>query len=286
MIQVDYGSLLSPEPIPFMLGIKGQKCDIKAPTLRDICKVGFDTFYLFQLYLKITPEEHFLQYEESTGERKTWDDLTDLDKWNYTMFDCIQLSPILQNIYSEVFNFFFTDTVTYQDGLFIVTNCEKVDDEIKPGSVIGVINHNIFDDLVSILQQICCIEPNKKETKPIFKNEKARRNYLKTHKLRKRKKSKIDRDLTIPNIISAVATASNNLNMVTIWDLTIFQLFDVFDRLRTFDIYSMNRTSVSVWGEGDKAKFDNTIWYRNTYDSKSSEPKSDDLSFIHKEENT
>ena len=81
------------------------------------------------------------------------------------------------------------------------------------------------------------------------KNKRGLRNYLKIHKGRKKfnKKTGGNSSLTLPNIISSVAAKSNNLNWNTIWDITVFQLFDAFERLQIIDQYDVFSTQVAVW---------------------------------------
>ena len=61
-------------------------------------------------------------------------------------------------------------------------------------------------------------------------------------------------------MISSISAHSKTLNILNIWDLTIFQLYDQFARMRNDDLYMMNSTSVSVWGDKEN-KFDDTIWF-------------------------
>ena len=89
---------------------------------------------------------------------------------------------------------------------------------------------------------------------------------LKAQKEQK-KQAKNDINLSIPNIISAVASKHPSLNLTSIWDLTIFQLLDSFSRLQANTVYEIDSTRVSVWGD-EKKTFDPALWYKNIYDKK------------------
>ena len=73
------------------------------------------------------------------------------------------------------------------------------------------------------------------------------------------------KNFAIPNVISSVAAMSNNLNIVNIWDATLFQLFDQFNKLRTNDVHYINEVRVSVWGD-EKKHFDPALWYKNLFE--------------------
>ncbi len=89
-------------------------------------------------------------------------------------------------------------------------------------------------------------------------------------KYKKRKKNsrrikKFDLNYVLPNIISSVASIHPSLNFNNIWDLTIFQLYDSFYRIKSDKDYQIESTHVSVWGD-EKNIFDSTLWHRNNYD--------------------
>ena len=45
-------------------------------------------------------------------------------------------------------------------------------------------------------------------------------------------------------------------------DMTVYQLWDTFARLRSNDVYECGKTAVSVWGDKEH-KFDFNSWYKN-----------------------
>ena len=77
----------------------------------------------------------------------------------------------------------------------------------------------------------------------------------------KSNKKTIDNNMELGNIISAVANKSHSLNILTIWDLTVFQLWDCFSRLSNNSIYDIQSMSVAVWGNKDNY-FDATAWFK------------------------
>lgn len=86
-------------------------------------------------------------------------------------------------------------------------------------------------------------------------------------KKKEKEEKKADKDLTIPNIISSVSNKHPSYNHTNIWDITIFQLLDSFNKLRLNTIYDIQALRVSVWGD-EKKTFDSTLWHKNEYDKK------------------
>lgn len=73
--------------------------------------------------------------------------------------------------------------------------------------------------------------------------------------------------MSLPNIISKVATLSPGVNFVTIQDYTLFQVIDSFGTLQNDKMFDINKTRVSVWGD-EKKTFEFSLWYKNNYDNK------------------
>ena len=77
-------------------------------------------------------------------------------------------------------------------------------------------------------------------------------------------------DLSLPNIISSVCVRILSLNWINIWDITIYQLFNEFERLQIIDQYDIASTQVSVWGDKEK-KFKFGTWSSNIYNENDAE---------------
>lgn len=265
---LDYFTLLSPEPIRLSVG------SIKSPTLREIGRISFKRFGIYQIYLKLTPKDYY--HELNSEKLPYWESLSDEQRDSITMWELITLEPDVVPGYLEMLNFFFVERVIFREGVFMVVDTDDYktpDDEldINNSNLRGMLHHSLFIDVIDILQQICSMKSGKKESEKElkFKNEKARRMYermLKAKEERDRIEAKRNaKNYAIPNIISSVAAMSNNLNIVNIWDATLFQLFDQFNKLRTNDVHYINEVRVSVWGD-EKKQFDPALWYKNLFE--------------------
>lgn len=264
MEKFSYGTQLSEYPIELSVG------HLLKPKLKDIAKITFEKFNFYQIFLKITPEKYYSTIAINTP---AWDSLSEDKKNEVTMFSVILNDNRAKNIYLDIFNFFFFEKVIFREGLFILLKNE-VDDESKitADDVSGVIQERTFNKVLNMIQQICCICDEMEDESLAnlkFKNEKAKKNYLKMLKGQKERqaKAKSDVNLSIPNIISAVANKHPSLNMTNIWELTVFQLLDSFYRLQANAFYEIDSSRVSTWGD-EKKTFDAALWYKNTYDKK------------------
>ena len=162
--------------------------------------------------------------------------------------------------------------MVFKEGFFILLYGDiEQNNEIAPENIRGVISEDTFPQIIDIIQQICCIHSKADEdaADQNFKNDIARKLFEKMQKALKKqeeeRKVKADKNLSLSNIISSVSALHPSINLINIWDLTIFQLYDTFRRMQGNLIFDMNSTSVSVWGD-EKNKFDQTLWHKNYYD--------------------
>ena len=268
-MKLDYFDLLSPEPISFSIG------RIKQPTLRDISKLTFQKFSVYQVYLKLTPKDYYTLIDIEKG-KIFWDSLDEEQKKDISLYDIIILEPSVSQIYLDILNYFFVERVVFIDNLFLIVDTDDYETEItelelNKDNLKGVINAESFMDVLDIIQQVCCIKSDNPldEAKPKFKNKKAKRLYEKMLKAKEKEtKRKSQRDalnLSLANIISATAAKTPGLNIINIWDTTLFQLYDQFGKIQNNDIHYMNVVRVAVWGD-EKNRFDASLWYKNNYD--------------------
>lgn len=253
MITLDYGTLLSATPILLSIGT------IKNPTLKEIATLTFEKFGLYEGLLKMTPELIYTKFKDEEG-IKYWESLNDAQKSEIELYDLIISDKNLIETYTNLFNFFFYERVIFFNDVFILLNKDILpEEEITEQHIKGVINKFSFNDVLNILQQICCMN-NEKTEQMKFKNKLAQKLYEKMN--RKDTKPKEDEKFSLPNIISAVSNYHPTISPITVWEMTLFQLYDSFNRLQINEIYQINRRKVSVWGD-EKNSFDITMWYKN-----------------------
>lgn len=271
-MKLDYFTLLSPSPI-YINGVGS----IKSPTLNEISELTYNTYQYYISVLLLDIDSYYKNLEKddylylnnfNDNEKniilkikKEYDDLEDSKKRNVPFYNILVFDKLVINTIVNAFNFFFVDEIIYNenDRVFYLMNGLK--DNTENNVVTGIIHEENYENIIDLIMQRINIEKPKNEIKggkP--KNKIAEKIMKKIESAAKIQKKKEDKKLELGNIISSVASHSKSLNIVNIWDATIFQIYDQFTRNRLDDSYSMNSTSVSVWGDKDK-KFNDTLWF-------------------------
>lgn len=265
-MKLNYGTQLSPFPILLSIGT------LIKPTLREISDpskgMSFEKLNYYEILIKMTPEIFYTKIKGEEG-RKYWNSLTETQKNNISLYNTVINDEQLLQTFVEIFNFFFLENVSFYEKSFILFDKDTQNtDDISQNDIHGVIIEDNFTEILDLIQQICCISDEDEiiDDKK-FKNKRAKELYYKMKKAAKkeRQNKKIDINFTLANIISAVSNKHPSLNFINIWDLTIFQLLDAFNRLQINTTYDINATRVSVWGD-EKKTFDAALWYKNEYE--------------------
>lgn len=262
-MKLDYGTQISPSPITLSIGT------LRKPTLREISDISFDKFDFYRFLSKMTPKIFFTVLQKDNDGEQYWNVISDKRKKEMTMFEIISNDTELQNLYCDMLNFFFVEDVIFANGYFILTDQDSTDDDRIQDKLRGAISGTLFDEVMDVIQQICCVKKDEKdeaEEEPKFKNALAKRMYEKMKKPKHKKKQ--DENLTLPNLISALSSKHPSLNYTNIWDLTVFQLTDTFNRTLVNSMYEIDATRVSVWGD-EKNTFEPMLWYKNEFDKNS-----------------
>lgn len=246
-MKLSYFELLSAEPVQ----IPGAG-SIISPRLRDISSIGYQTY---QYYLTIVSMD-LKNYLTMTGSAGQYALLSEEEKSQINIFELLimneQSCPLLQNI----LNFFIKENVVYSSE----SRCFTVSEN---DSAIGRITKDNYSQICDLICQRNCIKSNQKEDLSKAKNKKALEIMKKIQKGRsdKAKQAKTDQNMELGNIISAVANKSQSLNILNIWELTVFQLWDCFSRLSNNAIYDIQSMSVAAWGNKEN-HFDAASWFK------------------------
>lgn len=252
-MKLDYSILISPYPL--QLEKIGQ---IKSLTLGEIFSpsVTYPVYNSYLSFLLLTPDTY---YEEIAKNKLAWyHSLSSKQKSEITTFDLICNDVSLQKTYTKIFNLFFVEDVFWDNinQVFVVSyNSEE------KSNVVGVIHRNIFYELCDIILQRCAINQDTEYDNANIKSKKARSILDKLKKGRRKKKpSKRNKSVEIPNLISSIAVKSKSINYINIWQLTVYQLYDQFKREQE-DVYlDVLKTSVAAYGNKDK-RFKGNEWY-------------------------
>ena len=237
-MKLHYFDLLSPNPIQIP-GVGG----IISPKLRDIAAIGYDAY---QYYLMILQMDSKNVFSKSALPSDTDNDLFDLFTQNADYPSLLQ----------TVLNFFIKEEVLYseKDRAFLVQ---------KDNVVTGAITKENYTPICEMIFRRNYIRSNQEPEISKAKNNKALEimKKLQEGRAQKTKHTKSDQNMELGNIISAVANKSQSLNILNIWDLTIYQLWDCFSRLSNNSIYDIQSMSVAAWGDKDN-HFDLSAWFK------------------------
>lgn len=117
-------------------------------------------------------------------------------------------------------------------------------------------------EIRKVILALCNVEDSAIQESITFANERARQIYEKAQAGRARMKNKSnnnDADLELPNIIAAVSAHSPTYNLLNIWGLTVYQLYDQFSRLSGKIQLDVIGQKWAAWGTDD---FDFSLWYK------------------------
>lgn len=223
-MKLNYFELLSPNPV-YIENVGG----ILSPKLKDISSIGIQRY---QYYLSL------LLMESS-------------------VFDTLSSTPDLAMFLQSALDFFIKEDVSYsaQSDCFVVQT---------DGEVIGAITKDNYPVVSDLICQRNSMKSKQNEDLSKAKTKKALEIMEKLQKGRaeKAKATKVDNNMELGNIISAVANKSQSLNILNIWDLTVFQLWDCFSRICNNNIYAIQSMSVAAYGNKDN-HFDFNSWFKN-----------------------
>ena len=242
---------------------------ILSPTLQDIADIGGTDVYQYYVNVLLIDTEGFLAMQQhpndSVGTSSVVVPEIDIfEKFTETKESALLLQNILNFFIKEDVVFSLDDKLFEVKGNVVVKENNEMVDKY---ATIGIISKENYKDVVNVICQRNNIQTKDLDDPSKTKSKKALAIMEKLKKGREKmaKTTKADKNMELGNIISAVANKSPSLNMINIWELTVYQLWDCFARLNNLNAYEINTTSVSVWGDKDN-KFDFNGWFKKMND--------------------
>ncbi len=256
-MKLDYATLISPYPLPL-----DQIGNVKSPTLGDIWnpRTTWQIYNLYLQFLLMTPQIYCGKLNPASA--KWYQSLSEEEAARLSMFDLITADSYLQHSYEKLFDFFFVETVRWDDvhKLFVLS-----DDWNEEPAATGIIDRNHYPMVCDIILQRCGIQSS--DTAPdisTVKNKRAREILKKLQKGRemRAKKSSPKGDMELPNLITALAAKSNSINFTNIWELTVYQFYEQFKKEQTNVYFDIQKMSVAAYGNS-KNTFKGNEWYHS-----------------------
>lgn len=225
---------------------------LKPPKLKDLQPSKGIGMWTYNTYVNILAwqKEDFLNTIRATMDKRG--DMLDNDK--LSVFDVMTLVSMSRELLQKALEFFIREDVIWDEELrsFIT----KTDDK-----AIGKISRDNFDEVRNMLLQLNYIGLGK-EAKPIKHSSKEAetawlraQQYLKQESLKKSE----DKTMSLGNIISKLCVASPSYNLLNVYELTIFQLYDQFFQCGYLRAMNLNEMAFSNHGGKD---FDIQAWIK------------------------
>lgn len=247
-MKFNYFDLLSPEPI-YVPNIGGIRC----PTLREINKITCTMYQLYLLVLSMTPKTYF----KMAGQIQIYENLLCEQKAALHIFDLITQDKQYLSPAENALNFFLECRAAYdaQHRCFVLYDNEN-------DSPFGIIERDSWIPLCDMILQRNCVKQKNEDLSKV-KSKKAISIIQKLQKGREKqeKGTTEDKNMELGNIISAVAAKHPSLNLINIWDITIYQLWDTFYRLCNNHVLDIQSMSVAAWGDKNN-HYDPAAWYK------------------------
>ena len=255
-------------------------------------------------YKWINEESYFRYYSQEQKEKvlsikKQYEELEEKDKLSISFYDLLMYDELLICSFIEAFDFFFEEEVDFvvngneiTDAQFSFITYNKTD---KPKKVklnngneysvittnrelVGIINRSNFKDVIDIILQRNSVQKeeeitaedltkvkNKNKVMQLMEKMKKGQKQLDKTREKKREEKGMASDTELANIISCVAAKNHNgLNMINIWDMTIYNLYEQFKLIRENNIHDAETLSVFVWGDKSN-KFDIDAWFKEKF---------------------
>lgn len=240
--------LLSGAPIP-LEGVG----TLLPPRLRDLCpggRIGFSRYNRL-LSLACMGTEDFLQ---GLGLKEAFSALPQGERESFTPYNLLTLFEEYRELLGELLGLFLAEEVRYdEDASRFVTLAPD-------GTAAGRVDNENYPQVQRAILRLNCLSAQEPSAQN-FKSGRARAVYEKILEGRKRQAKclKPDDSLSLPNLVSAVACQHASYNLLNIWDLTVYQLYDQFARLNRKHQLDVSSLRWAAWG---KDSFDFSLWYQ------------------------
>lgn len=248
-MKLDKGLLLFGKPIPLTgLGT------VKSPKLRDIFD-GFESWASFSFLRTVILGSAKSLREMIRDIRLTSDysDMSDLSFDKASKYELIAHSPTLREFFARGLDLFVEEEVEWVDeyGLFALKNAE--------GSPVGVIGEKNYDEAESVFAQL--VGQDKDEESDLkFASPEAKRLWEEHNRFEEDERATNSQDYSIQNIVSKLSCGITGYTLFTIFDLTVYQLFNQFQAYAQCRSASLGEAAYAHWGGED---FDLTAWLRS-----------------------
>lgn len=223
-MRFDYFDMLSGEPI-YLQGV-GHLRSPRLSELRPTSGIGYRTYNLY-LNLLTWDKEHLLKYDQLMQFRGT----NKLNRDVLNAFDVATLLGQTRELYRGVLSFFMVEDLIWDEK----KRCYLAVDSDNQQKIVGEINRDNFEEVREVMLQFNFIGLDKDETPAAHSTNKAKELWEKTQgflKEQAKAEAKEDKpEYHLSNIVSKICAIHPSYNLLNIYGLTVFQLYDSFFQL-------------------------------------------------------
>jgi hypothetical protein len=230
---------------PFDVGI----CKVYPLTLGEIEQLG-EVEYNQYLYYLFLDKSLFDTQQQSEEEIKLINQMTTYDVMLYYSYHVEGVKDII----SKALSTFIKEKVNYYpfDGGYFYVG----DNEFE-----RIITHEHYETIKLVLQKQNYLQDKKEEVEFKPANDKAAELIEKMKQMKdKLKKQNSEEGLHLSDIISIVANYSNDINILTVWNLNVYQLHETLVRISMWDDYHDKRMILPHMDENGRKSLDLKHW--------------------------
>ena len=232
---------------------------IQLNDLRSSDTGGIDKYHQLLSIISIGHEDILkcLRLEEKYSQ------LSEAERALFTSYYLLTEVPSLRQCLSEALSFFISEPLQWDGRRHVFCT------DGNGGGSQGQISDDNYMAVRRAIMLSNCLSVDDVESQK-FKGKRGRAIYERIMAGRaaaqkQKERSGTSDSLTLPSIVSAVAARHNSINLLNIWDLTIYQLYDQFAQLNKNFQVDVSSLKWAAWGT---EQFDYSLWYKSTKDIK------------------
>lgn len=223
-MRFDYFDMLSGEPV-YCQGVG----HLRSPLLHELRPTSGIGYRAYNLYLNLLSwdKEHLLKYDQLMQFRGA----SKLNRDAFNVFDVATLLGQTRELCRGVLSFFMVEDLIWDENgrRYLAVNPENQQE------IVGEINRDNFEEVRRLMLQFNFIGLDKDDTPAAHSTDKSKELWEKTQDfLKEQAEAEVKEDKPeyhLSNIISKMCAIHPSYNLLNVYGLTVFQLYDSFFQL-------------------------------------------------------
>ena len=249
-MQFDYFDMLSGEPI-YLQGVG----HLRSPLLHELRPTSGIGYRAYNLYLNLLSwdKEHLLKYDQLMQYRGA----SKLNRDAFNVFDVATLLSQTRELCRGVLSFFMVEDLIWdeKERRYLAVNPESQE-------LVGEINRENFEEVRRLMLQFNFVGLDKDDTPVAHTTDKSKELWEMTQGfLKEQAETEVKEDKPeyhLSNIISKMCAIHPSYNLLNVYGLTVFQLYDSFFQLGYMRSTDLSEQIFSNHG-GEKFHFEDWL---------------------------